>query len=190
MIHFWLISIYSSFVTGDWILILVHFYKYLKLQNENVENSTLEESNYFSNDKNGSLLFFISAATIGSYTIYFTVGGILHVSLIYWSLTSDSLTFYLLTIFLQWYFYVRQRDKSHEWKCQPGKFLTPEMERLEIIIGTCSLSIVSTITGIIAWYAANDGRYLKVYYQPDEYGWIWFFLQIPVVFVYQVSWRS
>lgn len=94
---------------------------------------------------------------------------------------------FLLHGLFQWYFYIRQRDKCKEWKCQPDKFLTPELEREEIIIGSCSLFVVSFITGVIAWYAANDGRYLKIYYQPDEYGWIWFFLQIPIVFVYQVS---
>lgn len=25
-----------------------------------------------------------------------------------------------------------------------------------------------------------------VYYSPSEYGWWWFFLQVPVVFIYQV----
>lgn len=25
----------------------------------------------------------------------------------------------------------------------------------------------------------------KVYYEPSEYGWWWFFLQVPVVFIYQ-----
>lgn len=88
---------------------------------------------------------------------------------------------------LKWYFYVRQRDKSHEWKCQPGKFLSPELELHEIIFGSISLMVVSVITGFISWYAANDGRYLKVYYRADEFGWIWFFLQIPLVFMYQVS---
>lgn len=87
---------------------------------------------------------------------------------------------------IKWYFYVRQRDKSHEWKCQPEKFLTPELERHEIITGSLSLAVVSILTGTITWYAANDGHYLTVYYRIDDYGWIWFFLQIPIVFIYQV----
>lgn len=81
---------------------------------------------------------------------------------------------------------MRQRDKSHEWKCQPEKFLTPELERHEIITGSLSLAVVSMLTGTITWYAANDGTYLTVYYRVDDYGWIWFFLQIPIVFIYQV----
>lgn len=87
----------------------------------------------------------------------------------------------------KWYFYVRQRDRSHEWKCQPDKFLTPELARHEVIFGSLCLSVVSIVTGFISWYIANNGKYLKIYYQADEYGWIWFFLQVPVVFVYQVN---
>lgn len=82
---------------------------------------------------------------------------------------------------------MRQRDKSHEWKIQADKFLTPELERNEILVGSMSLFIVSFITGVIAWYAANDGQYLKVYYRADEFGWLWFFLQVPIIFIYQVS---
>lgn len=81
---------------------------------------------------------------------------------------------------------MRQRDKSHEWKCQPGKFATPELARYEIICGSSSLLVASSLSGAIAWYAANDGKYCTVYYRADEYGWIWFFLQIPVIFIYQV----
>lgn len=32
-------------------------------------------------DNNGSLIFFITAASIGSYAIYFSIGGFLHVSI-------------------------------------------------------------------------------------------------------------
>lgn len=81
---------------------------------------------------------------------------------------------------------MKQRDNSHDWKCQPEKFLPTELEIHELIFGTLSLFVCSSVTGCIAWYAANDGRYMTIYYEPDEYGWLWFFLQIPVVFVYQV----
>lgn len=91
---------------------------------------------------------------------------------------------------LKWYFYVRQRDRSHEWKCQPEKFLTPELARHEVIFGSMCLFVVSAVTGILSWYVANNGKYVKVYYQADEYGWAWFFLQVPIVFVYQVGLRD
>lgn len=82
---------------------------------------------------------------------------------------------------------MRQRDESHKWKCQPTKFLSADVERHEIMLGSVSLFCVSVLTGFIAWYAANDGAYLTVYYKFDEYGWTWFFLQIPITFMIQVS---
>lgn len=39
----------------------------------------------------------------------------------------------------------------------------------------------------MSWYAANGGTLLKVYYRCNEYGWLWFFLQVPIVFMYQVG---
>lgn len=61
-------------------MILVHFHKYLELQKLNAENITFESLSSESYNENGSLLYFITAATIGSYIIYFTIGGVLHVS--------------------------------------------------------------------------------------------------------------
>lgn len=80
---------------------------------------------------------------------------------------------------------MRQRDRSHEWKCQPDKWLSPELERHEILLGSASMLIVSVFTGLIGCYVYNGGTMQKIYYAPGEYGWWWFFLQVPCVFIYQ-----
>lgn len=61
------------------------------------------------------------------------------------------------------------------------------MERREILLGSVSLMCTSIVSGIIAWYAAHGGKYLTIYYTADEHGWLWFFLQVPVIFLCQVS---
>lgn len=66
-------------ISGDWITIWVHFNKYMKLQKMNDENTTSLEPNAELFSKNGSLLYYIITAAIGSYTIYFGIGGFLHV---------------------------------------------------------------------------------------------------------------
>lgn len=68
-----------DFLLGDWITIWVHFNKYMNQQIANEENSTLTDTNTESFSKNGSLLYFICTAALGSYTIYFSIGGFLHV---------------------------------------------------------------------------------------------------------------
>lgn len=80
---------------------------------------------------------------------------------------------------------MRQRENAHEWKIQPTKFLPPEVERQEILLGSISLLCASATSGLLAWYAVHDGRFLTIYYKPNEYGWLWFFMQIPVIFVWQ-----
>jgi hypothetical protein len=85
----------------------------------------------------------------------------------------------------QWYYYVKQRDKSEEWKCQPHTWLSPELERHEILLGSLSLLVTSFISAVITCYVRNGG-WSTIYYEFDEYTWIWWFLQWPVIFIYQV----
>jgi lathosterol oxidase len=80
---------------------------------------------------------------------------------------------------------MKQRDKPEEWKCQPHKWLSPELERHEIFLGTLSLSVTSSISAIITCYLSNGG-WSKIYYEFDEHSWIWWLLQWPVIFIYQV----
>ena len=47
--------------------------------------------------------------------------------------------------------------QAKEWKCQPDKFLTPENERHEILLGSMNMLIGSTASGIIACYIMNGG---------------------------------
>ena len=86
----------------------------------------------------------------------------------------------------QWYFYVRQRDRPEDWKCQPTKWLSPELEMHEIKIGSISLFLGSIISGVFSCYVSNGG-WTTLYYDISEYGWVWFFLQFPLIFIWQVS---
>ncbi|XP_035215092.1 methylsterol monooxygenase 1-like isoform X2 [Stegodyphus dumicola] len=55
------------------------------------------------------------------------------------SVTQSSIFYFGLCGFLQWYFYVRQRDRPEEWKCQPKKFLSWEDEKHGILLGTACM---------------------------------------------------
>lgn len=85
---------------------------------------------------------------------------------------------------MQWYWYVRQRDRPELWKCQ-AKWLSVELERHEIMYGSRSLLIVNTVTSLLSCYIANGG-WSTIYYQFDQYSWTWYFLQWPIIFIYQV----
>ncbi|KAG7160015.1 Delta(7)-sterol 5(6)-desaturase-like [Homarus americanus] len=83
-----------------------------------------------------------------------------------------------------WYYYIRQRGRAIEWKCQPNKFLSPELERHEILLGSFSLLLGSTCSALVSCYLMNGGK-STIYYDVSEYGWLWYFASWPVVFVWQ-----
>ncbi|GJQ72876.1 hypothetical protein Trydic_g1524 [Trypoxylus dichotomus] len=147
-------------ISGDWLLIFVHVIKQYRgnvIYNLNVTDADgLLESLKLK----GFGYFWLGASGVG-YAIYYGIGGFLH-----------------------WYFYVRRRDRAEEWKCQPTKFMSPELEKHEIIFGSLTLFLNSTATAMIACYISNGG-YSTIYYDLFEYPIWWFFLQFAVIFIYQ-----
>ncbi|CAG9863741.1 unnamed protein product [Phyllotreta striolata] len=142
-------------INGDWINLYVHVKKqfgYISSSNS-LSNVSLEDLRL-----QNFWTYWIPSCVI-SYSIYFGVGGFLH-----------------------WYYYVRQRDRAEEWKCQPKKWLSPDLERHEIILGSFTLLLNLTVSAILACYLGNGG-WSMVYYKLDEYGWFWLFLQFPVVYI-------
>lgn len=71
-----------KFNLGDWILIAVHFLKHIDFyKNSNVSyNETEDSCEIIPSDKYGSLLYFVGVSAVGSYGIYFGIGGFLHVN--------------------------------------------------------------------------------------------------------------
>ncbi|XP_049870190.1 uncharacterized protein LOC126369673 [Pectinophora gossypiella] len=154
---------FGATLRGEWVVILVSALKQITGQTQANSNMTTEEIFKLftsANLKMENFGFIFIAAHAVSFSMYFLIGGFLH-----------------------WYFYVRQRDRAEEWKVQPNKWLTPELERDEILMGTIALSVTGTFSAFLACYILN-GNPSTVYYQFDEYGWLWFFLQFPVIFIY------
>ncbi|CAK1599152.1 unnamed protein product [Parnassius mnemosyne] len=148
---------------GEWVVILVTALKQISGHTQSGRNMTREEIFNLFTSRNLKLenfgVIFIWAHVV-SLGVYFSVGGFLH-----------------------WYFYMQRKHRAHEWKIQPNKWLSPELERHEIMVGTISLLIVGSFSAFLACYIYN-GNPCTVYFQFDEYGWTWFFLQYPVIFLY------
>jgi len=166
------ILVFGSAIHGEWLVFLVNFAKYLQRDGaQTASNSTDESINESSTSiedlftlkyyRLEGLGYFLFPAMAISYLTYFGFGGFLH-----------------------WYFYVRQRDRPEDWKCQPTKWLSPELEMHEIKIGCTSLLLGSLISGFFSCYV-NNGGWTTLYYDISEYGWFWFFAQIPIIFIWQ-----
>lgn len=146
----------------------MHFIKYLRHGQEDNSTASSEDDPSLYGDfslkdyKLQGLSYYIVPATIVSYVTYFGAGGFLH-----------------------WYYYVRQRDRPEEWKCQPTKWLSPELERHEILLGSLSLLFGSILSGIMSCYIMNGGD-TYIYYNYADYGYLWAVLQWPAIFIWQV----
>ncbi|CAB3260753.1 unnamed protein product [Arctia plantaginis] len=153
---------FGATLRGEWVVILVTALKQLTGQTQTNVNTTTDLLELFTsrNMKMENFLFIFIGAHIVSMSMYFLIGGFLH-----------------------WYFYVKRRHIAKEWKIQPEKWLSPELERHEIMVGTLSLIITGSFSAFLACYIFN-GNPSTVYFQFDEYGWWWFFLQFPVIFLY------
>ncbi|XP_063227314.1 lathosterol oxidase-like [Bacillus rossius redtenbacheri] len=164
VIVFLAVFVMGATMRGEWLIMFIHCLKYLGIIHGDASISfshikwsevTLE-SLYLKN----VFYYWLAACTV-SYTMYFAIGGFLH-----------------------WYYYLNKRDRPHEWKCQPEKFMPPDLERHEIVFGCTSLAFTSTLSGAVACWVSNGG-WSTVYYEFGEFSWTWWFAQWPVIFVYQ-----
>ncbi|KAG6461005.1 delta(7)-sterol 5(6)-desaturase erg32 [Manduca sexta] len=153
---------FGATLRGEWVVILVTALKQITGHTQ-TGNVTAEEIYKLFTSENLKMehfsYIFIAAHTV-SFSMYFLIGGFLH-----------------------WYFYMNRKHVAQEWKIQPNKWLSPELERHEIMVGTLSLLITGSFSAFLACYILN-GNPSTVYYQFDEYGWLWFFLQFPLIFIY------
>uniref|UniRef100_A0A6A7G422 Delta(7)-sterol 5(6)-desaturase erg32-like isoform X1 n=2 Tax=Hirondellea gigas TaxID=1518452 RepID=A0A6A7G422_9CRUS len=158
------VFIFGATVRGEWIHIAVHFLRafYGETYSDVLEgrdgNHTLTGLEAW--NLQDLPYYWLVSITI-SYTFFFGIGGFLH-----------------------WYYYVNRRHLAHEWKCQPDKWMSPELEKHEIMLGSFSLLLGSTISSVVSCYVMNGGQ-TCIYYDIKDYGWLWFFLSMPVTFVYQ-----
>ncbi|KAK3922518.1 putative Delta(7)-sterol 5(6)-desaturase [Frankliniella fusca] len=148
-------------MSGDWVVILVHLRRQLGLDPipESLPPATTLRS--FIDTRFKDFTHFWIWSNIVSYSLYFGIGGFLH-----------------------WYFYVRQRASAAEWKCQPNSWLSTDLELHEIKLGSLSLLCTGSFSSVLACWIYNGG-WSSVYYDWDAYGAAWFFLQVPVIFLYQ-----
>ncbi|XP_018009205.1 delta(7)-sterol 5(6)-desaturase ERG3B isoform X2 [Hyalella azteca] len=168
IIVFLSVFILGATVRGEWLHIAAHFFR--AFFGAGVSSAGTPDAPFNSSGPGGLPLYtnrlqnwpyYFVVSVIVSYTFFFGIGGFLH-----------------------WYYYVNRRDRAHEWKCQPDNWLSPELERHEILLGSFSLFIGATISSLVSCYVMNGGE-TCIYYNIDEYGWTWYFISWPFTFIWQ-----
>ncbi|XP_048728398.2 uncharacterized protein LOC125646238 [Ostrea edulis] len=99
------------------------------------------------------------------------------------AVSTSFIMYYGLAFGWHYYYYVNRQHLAKEWKCQPDKFLTPENERHEILLGSLNMMIGSVASGVIACFIMNGGS-SKMYYNVSERGWGYFIFSLVAFFVY------
>jgi len=153
---------------GDWLLFLAHYWRAQEVAPlpppqpvaTSPDNQTTSEMADWADERfRGFWSLYFPAATTVSYIFFFGIGGFLH-----------------------YYYYVRQREDPHSWKCQPNKWLSSTEELHEVVVGWFSLTLGSALSAGLATWVSNGG-YTSLYYQPGQYGLVWALLELPLVFV-------
>uniref|UniRef100_A0A1B6DA27 Fatty acid hydroxylase domain-containing protein n=1 Tax=Clastoptera arizonana TaxID=38151 RepID=A0A1B6DA27_9HEMI len=160
------VFLFGTSLRGEWLHALIHILRYFgKLNDDFDEPDEVSDASWENITMESlclkNLFWYWSTSLLIGFLIYFSFGGFIH-----------------------WYFYVHQRDTPEKWKCQPQKWLPPDLERNEIYVGTLSLICANSVSSIMACYVANGGR-SAMYQNITEYPLIWFVLQWPVIFLYQ-----
>ncbi|XP_054720239.1 putative methylsterol monooxygenase DDB_G0269788 [Uloborus diversus] len=151
-----LIFLAAVTMKGDWLLLISHFMRqFYDYSNEQLHPSWLSQiQNRFA-----GLHRYILTSILQSLVMYFGLCG-----------------------FLQWYWYVRQRDTAENWKCQPKKFLSWEDEKHAVILGTACITMGSVISGFLSCWIANGG-YTALYYKIEDYGFAYLVISIPLTYL-------
>jgi len=151
---------------GDWIILLVHLLKVYHPDYQHLAPSlgSPQESDV-STDK-----------SFGEY-----MEGV-HI-MIMLAIGVSFVSFFGLAGYLQYEFYIKRKDQAQEWKCQPNKWLTPENERHEVLLGSTNMVIGGIISGVVATYILNGGP-SQMYFTPSEHGYCYLVVSTVLVFLF------
>lgn len=78
------------------------------------------------------------------------------------------------------------RANCEEWKCQPDRWLSPELEREEAILGTLN-SGLATMYVMCFLRLATQG-YTAVYFNIAEHSWVWYCATFAITFAWIETW--
>ncbi|KAK3597035.1 hypothetical protein CHS0354_022043 [Potamilus streckersoni] len=168
-----MVVLLATAARGEWLLILAYLGKGYEHDLIHVVNITQDQVSSF---RKSSPL-----SSIGVMLEYYYMRD-LH-SHIAMSVITSFVIFYGMAWGFQWYFYVRQRNKAEEWKCQPNKWMSMKEKRNEVLLGSFNLLIGSTISGCLSCYMTNGGKN-SLYTNISEYGWTYLVVTVFALMMY------
>ncbi|XP_071155020.1 uncharacterized protein [Mytilus edulis] len=152
---------------GEWLLMIVYLFKDQLIgtsltKTSSFENKTTEvtSESFLERWQLQNLHLMLTMSIVVSFIMFWGIGGV-----------------------FQYYFYYKRRNQAADWKCQPDKFLTPENEKHEFLLGSANMLLGATVSGFIACYIVNGG-YTTLYYNVSDRGWLYTLASIPAFYMY------
>ncbi|TRY76780.1 hypothetical protein TCAL_14769 [Tigriopus californicus] len=190
-----LVFLMAATMRADWILFMTCFWKSLDVADlDGVSNPSSPSSSILNTSTNSASqhqrMDLVSSSESGNSTWNAEIKEMLSMRLVnleYFMIPSflvSYLFFFGIGGFLHFWYYVKQRENAKEWKCQPNHWLSPKLELHEITVGFFSLNIGAFISACLACWVMNDG-YSTLYFNISDYGYLWFLLQWPAIFIMQ-----
>ncbi|CAH1775221.1 unnamed protein product [Owenia fusiformis] len=102
----------------------------------------------------------------------------------YWmiSVGISLVSYFTMSGYYQWAYYIRQKDCPEKWKCQPDRWLSAYNEKHAVVMGTINMFIGGTQSSILVCYIMN-GRETALYYTLGQHGWLWEIVSVPLLFL-------
>jgi lathosterol oxidase len=70
---------------------------------------------------------------------------------------------------LELVYYRGRRARAAEWKCQPGRWLSPALARHALVLGTCNMVAGAAVSGVIAYFIYSRG-WSRLYFDFSRHG--------------------
>eukprot|EP00756_Hemistasia_phaeocysticola_P006395 Hpha_TRINITY_DN13805_c0_g1::TRINITY_DN13805_c0_g1_i1::g.70022::m.70022/K00227/SC5DL, ERG3; Delta7-sterol 5-desaturase len=81
-------------------------------------------------------------------------------------------------------YYVRRRNQYRQWKCQPDKFLSPELQLEEMRLGTFNAGLAAALGMLTPLLSLQGSEWVHVYFDVQKFGTLWYVASFPLFFLW------
>ncbi|XP_050435242.1 uncharacterized protein LOC126842352 isoform X1 [Adelges cooleyi] len=98
--------------------------------------------------------------------------------------------YFVICMYLEWSYYVKRRENSADWKCQPTKWPKRSARLNEIKHSLTALTTITATVSVYSTYIACGGH-SSLYLDFDAYPRTWWIVQWPLIHIttdYSIYW--
>jgi lathosterol oxidase len=93
------------------------------------------------------------------------------------TLIAGNFAFWCIGGAVHYWFYIKNRDKSEQWKHQSNKFLSDKLNREQRLLGVLNYNLAVLLSSILIWGVVEKG-WSQLYWDISQYSLVYTFLSI------------